>query len=87
MTELHTFAAASAIASCTLEAAHRRDHTHDDTTLAACHPHNVEVVHLGGQAAMICHDCGTDSGFIPYRDAWDLACDHRTTTTGPATAA
>jgi hypothetical protein len=90
MTQIDTFATASAIASCTLDAAHRRDHTHDDAAPAACHPHNVEVVHLGGQAAMVCHDCHTDSGFIAYRDAWHLACDHRlatTTSPGPASAA
>ncbi len=76
MSELHTFAAASAVASCTLEAAHRRDHDHSGPD-TACHPHTVEVVHLGQRAAMVCHDCGTDSGFIVYRDAWHLACDHR----------
>ncbi len=76
MTELSTFAGASAVASCTLEAAHRRDHDHTGSDLR-CHPHTVEVVHLGDHAAMVCHDCGTDSGFIQYRDAWLLACDHR----------
>ncbi len=87
MTELHTFAAASAVASCTLEAAHRRDHAHavdgaydhaaGDPGATPCHPHAVEVVHLGDRAAMVCHDCCTDTGFITYRDAWHLACDHR----------
>ena len=90
MTELHTFAAASAIASSTLHAAHRRDHDHDGDPDGACHPHNVEVVHLGGQAAMVCHDCRADSGFMPYHEAWQQAHDHRVATAhvpGPATAA
>ncbi|MFY9916530.1 MAG: hypothetical protein WAK18_17790 [Nocardioidaceae bacterium] len=79
MTELNTFAAASAVASCTLEAAHRRDHDHSGPD-TGCHPHTVEVVHLGERAAMVCHDCHTDSGFIPHREAWHLACDHRSDT-------
>ena len=83
MTELHTFAAASAIASCTLAAAHRRDHSHDGAD-AGCHPHVVEVVHLGDLAVMVCHDCQTDSGFLPYHDAWHLACDHRRDTDAEA---
>lgn len=96
MTELHTFATANAIASSTLDAAHRRDHAHAADaantagTATGCHPHTVEVVHLGGQAAMVCHDCCTDSGFIPYREAWQQACAHRVATAdvpGPATAA
>jgi len=57
MNALHTFATASAVASCTLAAAHRRDHDHG-LEVVACHPHVVEVVHLGERAAMICHDCG-----------------------------
>ena len=61
MNALHTFASASAVASCTLAAAHRRDHDHG-VEVVACHPHVVEVVHLGEHAAMICHDCRTDSG-------------------------
>lgn len=76
MTELHTFAAAGAVASCTLEAAHRRDHSHEGPD-STCHPHRVEVVHLGDRAAVVCHDCHSDSGFLSYRDAWHLACDHR----------
>ena len=77
MTELLTVAAASAVASCTLTAAHRRDHLHDSDARSDCHPHTVEVVHLGHLAAMVCHDCCSDSGFVPYRDAWKLACAHR----------
>ena len=53
MNALHTFASASAVASCTLAAAHRRDHDHG-VEVVACHPHVVEVVHLGEHAAMIC---------------------------------
>lgn len=39
-------------------------------------PHRTEVVHLGTQAAMVCHDCGTDSGFIEPRAADTLAREH-----------
>ena len=64
------------VAACTRAAAHRRDHDHsagaDD-----CHPHEVEVVHLGGQAVTVCHDCQVDSGFVPRRQAEALAADHR----------
>ena len=80
MTALHTFASASAVASCTLAAAHRRDHDHGvdaHTEPTGCHPHAVEVVHLGEQAAMICHDCRSDSGFVPHREAERLAFTHR----------
>lgn len=76
MSTLQTFAGASSVASCTLSAAHRRDHTHEDTS-GPCHPHTVEVVHLGEQAAMVCHDCRTDSGFVPHRDAEHQARTHR----------
>ena len=80
MKALHTFATASAVASCTLAAAHRRDHDHGAepaVEAAACHPHAVEVVHLGEHAAMICHDCRTDSGFLPHREAERMAGAHR----------
>ena len=76
MNALHTFASASAVASCTLAAAHRRDHDHG-VEVVACHPHVVEVVHLGEHAAMICHDCRTDSGFLPHRVAERIASAHR----------
>jgi hypothetical protein len=76
MNALHTFATASAVASCTLAAAHRRDHNHG-VDVVACHPHVVEVVHLGEHAAMICHDCRTDSGFLPHREAERMASAHR----------
>ncbi len=64
------------VAVCTAQAAHRRDHQHvgvDDE----CHPHVIEVVRLGERAVMVCHDCGTDSGFIAPREADQLACQHR----------
>lgn len=64
------------VAACTTAAAHRRDHEHrpDDES---CHPHVVEVVHLGAQAVCVCHDCRADSGFLPSRDAEALAASHR----------
>ena len=64
------------VASCTIAAAHRRDHQH---SLAdeACHPHVTEVVLLGARAVCVCHDCGADSGFLPRREAEALAAGHR----------
>jgi hypothetical protein len=64
------------VAACTMAAAHRRDHQH---SLAAdeCHPHLVEVVHLGARAVTVCHDCQLDSGFLPHREATSLAVVHR----------
>jgi hypothetical protein len=65
------------VAACTMAAAHRRrDHQH---SLGAddCHPHVVEVVHLGSTAATVCHDCRLDSGFLPHREAELLAIGHR----------
>jgi len=61
---------------CTVRAAHRRDHDHG-SQLEHCHPHVVEVVHLGDRAVMVCHDCRTDSGFIAHRQAEVLAGEHR----------
>jgi hypothetical protein len=66
---------AAGVEACTAEAAHRRDHSgpdHDE-----CHPHAVEVVHLGNRALAVCHDCHTDSGFMPGREAEHLALRHR----------
>lgn len=64
------------VAACTMAAAHRRDHKHsrgaDD-----CHPHAVEIVHLGRGAFTVCHDCRLDSGFLPHREAESLAAGHR----------
>jgi hypothetical protein len=64
------------VAACTMAAAHRRDHEH---RLGAdhCHPHVVEVVHLGRSAVTVCHDCRLDSGFLPLREAESLAAGHR----------
>ena len=60
------------VAACTMAAAHRRDHKHN---LGAddCHPHVVEIVHLGRRAVTVCHDCRLDSGFLPGREAEALA--------------
>ena len=63
------------VAACTVDAVHRRDHHHDGEE--ACHPHLIEVVHLGRRAVVVCHDCGRDSGFLPERDADRLASAHR----------
>lgn len=67
------------VALCAAQAAHRRDHSHP-TAAGVCRPHVVEVVHLGQQAVVVCHDCGDDSGFIPVRAAEKLAGSHRVTT-------
>lgn len=66
----------SEVAACTATAAHRRDHDHP-VSVACCHPHAVEVVHLGQRALTVCHDCRADSGFVPYRQAECLAEGHR----------
>ena len=63
------------IAACTVDAAHRRDHHHEGSD--TCHPHLIEVVHLGRRAVAVCHDCGQDSGFVAERDADQLAAEHR----------
>lgn len=63
------------VAACTVDAVHRRDHHHDADTV--CHPHLIEVVHLGLRAVAVCHDCCRDSGFLPERDADRLASVHR----------
>lgn len=68
------------VAACTIDAAHRRDHHH--TGEQACHPHLIEVVHLGRRAVAVCHDCHRDSGFLPEREANRLASDHRQETDG-----
>ncbi len=64
------------VAACTVAATHRRDHEH---SLGAdqCHPHVVEVVHLGPRAVCVCHDCRLDSGFLPRREAESMAAGHR----------
>ncbi|MEP6666574.1 MAG: hypothetical protein ABJA81_09025 [Nocardioidaceae bacterium] len=64
------------VAASTAVAAHRRDHRHA-LTEELCHPHTVAVIHLGGLALAICHDCGADSGFLPHRRAESLAVEHR----------
>lgn len=71
--------AAADIAACTAAAAHRRDHHHGKAG-TTCHPHAVEVVHLGRTAVTVCHDCGTDTGFLPYRRAQQIATGHRSET-------
>lgn len=69
-------AAVAEVAACTVTAVHRRDH-HHPLAGQACHPHTVEVVLLGQRAVTVCHDCGTDSGFVPQRLAERLADGHR----------
>jgi hypothetical protein len=64
------------VAACTMAAAHRRDHEHRADT-QSCHPHVVEVVHLGTRAVCVCHDCRLDSGFLPRREAEVMAAGHR----------
>lgn len=64
------------VAACTTAAAHRRDHEHGGRG-DCCRPHAVEVVYLGGSGLCVCHDCRTDSGFLPRREADALAAGHR----------
>jgi hypothetical protein len=68
----------AAVAACTAAAAHRRDHLHEPH--GECHPHVVEVVHLGALAVAVCHDCGSDSGFVPQREAESISTQHRRST-------
>ena len=63
------------VAACTVDAVHRRDHHHEGEQ--TCHPHLIEVVHLGRRAVAVCHDCCQDSGFLPERDADQVASAHR----------
>jgi hypothetical protein len=63
------------VAACTVDAVHQRDHHHGAEEV--CHPHLIEVVHLGRRAVAVCHDCHRDSGFLPERDADRLASAHR----------
>jgi len=70
-----------AVAACTATAAHGRDHDHV-VSVQGCHPHAVEVVYLGHRALTVCHDCRSDSGFLPYREAEVLAKGHRDQTRG-----
>jgi hypothetical protein len=71
---------AALVAACTAAAAHRRDHHHPLAT--SCHPHAVEVVHLGHRALVVCHDCEADSGFVTEREANAVAATHRGATIG-----
>lgn len=64
------------VAACTMAAAHRRDHEHSLGT-DGCHPHEVEVVHLGRNAVCVCHDCRLDTGFLSRREAEARAASHR----------
>ena len=74
--EEQQFIRSTEVAACTMAAAHRRDHDHR-VGAGDCHPHVVEVVHLGGRAVTVCHDCHRDSGFLPRRQAEALATGHR----------
>jgi hypothetical protein len=67
------------VAACAMAAAHRRDHDHGGDA-DGCHPHVVEVVHLGPNAVCVCHDCRLDTGFLPRREAEALAKGHRDVT-------
>jgi hypothetical protein len=64
------------IAACTAAAAHRRDHTHPSDS-DSCHPHAIEVIRLGDRGVAVCHDCGADSGFLPRREAEQMAAHHQ----------
>ncbi len=73
------------VAACTTMAAHGRDHNHA-VSVQCCHPHAVEVIFLGHRALTVCHDCRSDSGFLPYREAERLAEGHRDQTRGASVA-
>jgi hypothetical protein len=73
-----TQTSSAAVAACTAAAAHRRDHHH--APHEECHPHAVEVVHLGVLAVVVCHDCAADSGFLPEREAESISQLHRRST-------
>ena len=75
---------AAVVAACTAAAAHRRDHHHAGAE--SCHPHAVEVIHLGHRAVAVCHDCESDSGFLPEREAEAVALAHRAQTLGDVAA-
>jgi hypothetical protein len=60
-----------------LHALHRRDHDHESLAATCCHPHSVEVVHLGSASIAVCHDCRYESGFTTVRDCERAAADHR----------
>jgi hypothetical protein len=64
------------VATCTAAAAHRRDH-HHAPGVECCHPHAVEVIQLGDRGVAVCHDCESDSGFVPRREAERLAAEHQ----------
>ena len=69
-----TTTTAEPIVRAMLAAVHRRDHAHAES---CCHPHSVEVVHLGSASIAVCHDCGFESGFHTIRDCERAAADHR----------
>jgi len=73
---------AALVAACTAAAAHRRDHHH--AAAATCHPHAVEVIHLGHRAVTVCPDCESDSGFLPEREADAVVRTHCLQTSGDA---
>lgn len=77
--EHHQTSTVADVATSTMAAAHRRDHEHGRTD-ETCHPHVVEVVHLGNRAVCVCHDCRLDSGFLPRREAEAMAASHRDVT-------
>ena len=76
MDQIPARAQVTEVAACTATAAHRRDHDHA-LSVQCCHPHAVQVVYLGYRALTVCHDCRSDSGFLPHREAERLAVGHR----------
>jgi hypothetical protein len=73
------------VAACTITAAHGRDHNHAFSA-ECCHPHAVDVVFLGHRAITVCHDCRSDSGFLPRWEAERLAQGHREETLAASVA-
>jgi len=72
--EVMTTHATEPIVRAMLAAVHRRDHEHSESK---CHPHSVEVVHLGNASIAVCHDCNFESGFHTVRDCERAASEHR----------
>jgi hypothetical protein len=75
---------AALVAACTAATAQGLDHHHP--TAVTCHPNVVQVVHLGYRAVAVCHDCESDSGFMPECEAEAVAHAHRIQTSGDAGA-
>ena len=64
------------IATCTMSAAHRRDHRHG-IGAGSCHPHAIEVIHLEFAPSLYATTAERIPG-SPARDAMRVATEHQT---------